>query len=274
MNIISQLFQHRNLCLIPAGLRLIGNVCYYSSKAQGTCWNLSTVASVIEQVAAAQNQFILVATEIHHKWIFQLLKKKMSPENISFVTASTFFFYLYSLCVSVLEWCTGFATFPTHFAVCSAEYPQWTLDGSIRRQINVVRVTTRRQCNAKWFQPYQPLLEESSQTPLSVKWSQNATSKQTSLVSQSAGQVKLFFCCLAVHKNKNKNSFFFLWLPLGVRMTVRKGNFYLYFNLRCPVWVMLYQCEFIAGEGQRQSRDMITLNHHLEQKQYVGIWIV
>lgn len=33
---------------------------------------------------------------------------------------------------------------------------------------------------------------------------------------------------------------------------------------------MLYQCEFIAGEGQRQSRDMITLNRHLEQKQYVG----
>lgn len=75
MNIISQLFQHRNLRLIPAGLRLVGNVRYYSSKAQGTCWNLSTEASVIEQVAAAQNQFILAATEIHHKWIFQLLKK-------------------------------------------------------------------------------------------------------------------------------------------------------------------------------------------------------
>lgn len=207
MNIISQLFQHRNLCLIPAGLRLIGNVCYYSSKAQGTCWNLSTVASVIEQVAAAQNQFILAATEIHHKWIFRLLKKKMSPENISFVTASTFLFVLVvCLCSGMMH---RICNISTHFAVCSAEYPQWTLDGSIRRQINVVCVTTRRQCNAKWFQPYQPLLEESSQTPLSVKWSQNATSKQTSLVSQSAGQVKLFFCCLAVHKNKNKNSFFF-----------------------------------------------------------------
>lgn len=137
-------------------------------------------------------------------------KQKATPEH-QFWNRFNVLFYLYSLCL-----CSGMMhrisnISDSYFALYSAEYSQWTLDGSIRRQINVVCVTTSRQCNAKWFQPYQPLLEESSQTPLSVKWSQNATSKQTSLVSQSAGHVKLFFCCLAVHK-KNKSFFFFDFL--------------------------------------------------------------
>lgn len=41
-----------------------------------------------------------------------------------------------------------------------------------------------------------------AQTPLPVKWSQNASSTQTSLVAQSVGQVKLCLCCLAFHKKK------------------------------------------------------------------------
>lgn len=208
MNMISQLFQHRNLSLIPAGLRLIGNVCYYSSKAQGTCWNLSTEASVIEQVAAAQNQFILAATEIHHKWIFQLLKKNKVIREHQFCNRFNVLFYLNSSCVSVLEWRTGLATFPTHICCVQRWVPamdaRWQYPPSDKRRLCNNKATM--QCK---MVPALPTLSWGKLSDTPVSEMEFATSKQTSLVSQSAGQVELFFCCLAVHKNKNKNSFFF-----------------------------------------------------------------
>lgn len=74
------------------------------------------------------------------------------------------------------------------------QYQKRTLDGSIRYQINSVSVTMQND-NAKWFQPYQPLLVETSQTPLPVKWSQiiSRTHVKTAVVKKSARLVSPLF---------------------------------------------------------------------------------